>query len=63
MKRLIFALWILYPFVVFAQGSYSYQQACQNLEKLDNAMVDMIASFTRFPKNHQNTIVVFNQLE
>ncbi|WP_239448812.1 hypothetical protein [Mediterranea sp. An20] len=26
-------------------------------------MVDMIASFTRFPWNHQNTIVVFNQLK
>lgn len=63
MRYSAFVLWILYPFVVFAQSSYSYQQACQDLERLDNAMVDMIASFTRFPENHQNTIVVFNQLK
>ena len=63
--RLFFicVLWVIYPFVAFAQSSYSYRQACQDLDRLDNAMVDMIASFTRFPWNHQNTIVVFNQLK
>lgn len=63
--RLFFVcvLWVIYPFVVFAQSSYSYRQACQDLDRLDNAMVDVIASFTRFPWNHQNTIVVFNQLK
>ena len=53
----------LYPFFGDAQNNYSYQQARQDLEKLDNAMVDMIASFTRFPEKHQNTIIVFNQLK
>lgn len=63
MRLFIFILWVIYPFVAFAQSSYSYKQACQDLERLDNAMVDMVASFTRFPGNHQNTIVVFNQLK
>ena len=63
MKRIFFILCFVYPFVAFAQSGYSYKQACQDLEKLDNAMIDMIASFTRFPENHKNTIVVFNQLK
>lgn len=63
MRLFVFILWSLCPFLAFAQSGYSYKQACQDLERLDNAMVDVIASFTRFPEKHQNTIVVFNQLK
>jgi hypothetical protein len=40
-----------------------YDRSLNELEKVNDLLLDASASFLKFPNNHSNTIIVFNQLK
>lgn len=45
------------------QAQDMFDESLRELEKLNNITYDYVASFLRYPSNHENTIKVFNGLQ
>lgn len=61
MKLLIFFVCLICTIPSFSQDDYD--RSLNELEKVNNLLLDASASFLKFPNNHSNTIIVFNQLK
>lgn len=64
MKKYFLTFWIITcSLFVCAQDRQEYEHAWHDLERLNNSLINDIASFTRSPENHQNTITIFEHLK
>ena len=61
MKLLIFFVCLICTIPSFSQDDYD--RSLNELEKVNDLLLDASASFLKFPNNHSNTIIVFNQLK
>lgn len=61
MKLLIFFVCLICTTPSFSQDNYD--RSLNELEKVNNLLLDASASFLKFPNNHSNTTIVFNQLK
>ena len=58
---LIFFVCLICTIPSFSQDDYD--RSLNELEKVNDLLLDASASFLKFPNNHSNTIIVFNQLK
>lgn len=61
MKVRIVILCLLYSIPCFSQDDYD--KSLSDLERVNNLLLDVTTSFLKFPDNHSNTMIIFNQLK